>query len=65
MTQQQYVIQRKLSILELGSKLGNISEACRRMGVSRQHFYDLKSAVEEKGIEFTRNSKIQQKPKQP
>lgn len=51
MTQQQYVIQRKLSILELGSKLGNISEACRRMGVSRQHFYDLKSAVEEKGID--------------
>jgi transposase InsO family protein len=51
MTQQQYVIQRKLNILELGSKLGNISEACRRLGVSRQHFYDIKTAVEENGIE--------------
>ncbi len=51
MTQQHYVIQRKLNILELGSKLGNISEACRRLGVSRQHFYDIKTAVEENGIE--------------
>ncbi len=51
MTQQQYVIQRKLNIPELGSKLGNISEACRRLGVCRQHFYDIKTAVEENGIE--------------
>jgi molybdenum-dependent DNA-binding transcriptional regulator ModE len=51
MTQQQYIIQRKVNILELGEKLGNISEACRKLGVSRQHFYDIKSAVEENGIE--------------
>jgi len=51
MTQQQYIIQRKANILELGEKLGNISEACRKLGVSRQHFYDIKSAVEENGIE--------------
>jgi len=51
MTQHQYVIQRKLNIPELGEKLGNISEACRRLGVSRQHFYDIKTAVEENGIE--------------
>jgi hypothetical protein len=30
MTQDQYVIRRKLNILELGETLGNISEACRR-----------------------------------
>jgi len=51
MTQQQYVINRKLNILELGEKLGNISQACKRLGVSRQHFYDIKQAVEEDGIE--------------
>lgn len=51
MTQQQYLINRKLNILELGEKLGNISQACKRLGVSRQHFYDIKQVVEEEGIE--------------
>ena len=36
MTQDQYVIRRKLNILELGETLGNISEACRRFNISRQ-----------------------------
>ena len=39
MTQDQYVIRRKLNILELGETLGNISEACRRLNISRQHHY--------------------------
>ena len=51
MTQQQYIINRKLNILELSEKLGNITEACRRLGVSRRHYYDIKQAVEEEGIE--------------
>ncbi|HIC36824.1 MAG TPA: IS481 family transposase [Candidatus Marinimicrobia bacterium] len=51
MTQDQYVIRRKLNILELGETLGNISEACRRLNSSRQHHYDIKSAVAEEGIE--------------
>lgn len=51
MTQKQYIINRKLSILELGSTLGNISEACRRLGVSRQHFYDIKQTIDEEGLE--------------
>ena len=51
MTQNQYVIRRKLNILELGETLGNISEACRKLGVSRQHYYDIKSAIEEEGLE--------------
>ena len=50
MTQQQYIIGRKLNILELGTTLGNISEACRRLGVSRQHYYDIKKTVEEVGL---------------
>ncbi len=33
MTQEQYIIRRKLNILELGEKLGNITLACKRLGV--------------------------------
>jgi transposase InsO family protein len=51
MTQDQYLIRRKLNILELGQTLGNISEACRKLGVSRQHHYDIKSALESEGLE--------------
>ena len=51
MTQQQYIINRKLNIVELSEKLGNISQACRNLGVSRQHYYDIKGAIEEDGIE--------------
>jgi transposase InsO family protein len=51
MTQRQYIINRKLSILELGQTLGNISEACRKLGVSRQHYYDIKTTIEEEGLE--------------
>ena len=51
MTQQQYIINRKLNILELGSTLGNISESCRRLGISRQHYYDIKKTVEEMGLD--------------
>lgn len=50
MTQQQYIIRRKLNIIELAEQLGNISEACRKLGVSRQHYYDIKAALEEEGI---------------
>jgi transposase-like protein len=51
MTQKQYIISRKLNILEVGRTLGNISEACRKLGISRQHYYDIKRAIEEDGLE--------------
>ena len=50
-TQQQSIISRKLNILELGEVLGNISEAYRRLGVSRQHYDDIKQVIEEDGLE--------------
>jgi transposase-like protein len=50
MTQQQYIISRKLNIVDLTSQLGNISEACRRLGVSRRHYYDIKTALQEEGV---------------
>jgi hypothetical protein len=51
MTQQQYIIDRKMNIVELANKLENISEACRNLGVSRQHYYDIKKAIAEDGLE--------------
>ena len=51
MTQDQYIINRKVNIVELGQMLGNISDACRKLGVSRQHYYDIKQALKEDGID--------------
>lgn len=51
MTQQQYIINRKLSLVELAQTLGNISGACRKLQVSRQHYYDIKKALKEEGIQ--------------
>lgn len=51
MTQQEYIIRRKVNIVELGETLGNISDACRRLGVSRQHYYDIKQAIQEDGLQ--------------
>lgn len=39
---EQKVIRHKLSVLELAQALGNISEACKRRGVSRTQFYEWK-----------------------
>jgi hypothetical protein len=51
LTQTQYIINRKLNIVELAKKLGNISDACRNLGISRQHYYDIKTVIQEDGLE--------------
>ncbi len=51
MTQEQYIIRRKLNVVELAQTLGNISQACRRLEVSRQHYYDIKTTLREEGVE--------------
>lgn len=51
MTTEQYLIRRKLNMLDLGEQLGNISDACRKLGVSRQHYYDIRNAIREEGLE--------------
>ena len=51
MTQQQYLINRKLNIVEFADTLKNITKACKRLGVSRQHYYDIKTAIEEDGVQ--------------
>ena len=51
MTTQEKLVNRKLSLLELAEFLKNVSQACKINGVSRQHFYDIKKAYDEHGIE--------------
>ena len=41
----------RLSVLELAEALGNVSEACRRRGLSRTQFYEYKKRFQTHGIE--------------
>jgi hypothetical protein len=42
MTQNQKIIRPKLGVLELAKQLGNVSQACKIMGYSRDSFYRFK-----------------------
>lgn len=45
MTKEQKIIRPKLGVLELAKQLGNVSQACRVMGYSRDSFYRFKQDV--------------------
>ena len=47
----QTILRHKVGLLNLASELGNISKACKVMGVSRDTFYRYQHAHEEGGIE--------------
>src|SRR4051812_32282234 len=47
----QNVIKHKLGLLNLAAELGNVSKACRVMGLSRDTFYRYQAAVAEGGVE--------------
>ncbi len=51
MTTQDQLVKRKVCLIELAEFLKNVSQACKINGVSRQHFYDIKKAYDEHGIE--------------
>ncbi|MBI1822331.1 MAG: helix-turn-helix domain-containing protein [Nitrospirae bacterium] len=40
----------RLDLLNLAKEIKNVSEACRIMGISRQHYYSLFKAYQEKGL---------------
>ena len=51
MTINDKIVKNKLGLLKLAEELGNVSQACKVMGFSRDTFYRYKSAMEEGGVE--------------
>lgn len=47
----QTIIKHMLGLLNLAEELGNVSKACKVMGLSRDTFYRYKAAVDEGGVE--------------
>jgi len=45
------IIKHKVGLLNLAEELGNVSQACKVMGLSRDTFYRYKAAVEEGGVD--------------
>jgi transposase len=54
----------RLRLFTLAEELGSVSEACRRMGVSRQTYYRLKHQVDRWGLEALR-VRERRRPRQP
>ena len=47
----QKAARRKLNLLQLANDLGNVSEACKRIGYSREQFYEIRKNYQAFGAE--------------
>ena len=54
------VIKHKVGLLNLAQELGNVSNACKIMGLSRDTFYRYQTAVAEGGVEALVNKSRRQ-----
>jgi len=45
------IVKHKIGLLNLAEELGNVSQACKIMGLSRDTFYRYKEAVDDGGVE--------------
>jgi transposase InsO family protein len=52
---EELLIQKRLKVLKLAEELGNVTEACRRLGISRTQFYVYKQRYETQGIDGLRD----------
>lgn len=51
MSTREKLIKARLGMLALAEELQNVSLVCRRAGISRSHFYEIKEAYEKWGAE--------------
>lgn len=51
MTAEEELVRQRLNLLQLAEALGNVSEACRRRGISRTQFYEYRRRFQAHGLE--------------
>jgi transposase InsO family protein len=63
-TSNDIIYQRRVQLLELADELGNVSKACRLMGISRTRYYEWVGLVEQYGLDGL-IPKQRRRPQQP